>query len=119
MKPIKLTTPQEWAETFVNEDKLNECLRKTEAQIEIAKGRNFHAWPIIVISEDWNKALRNAVAQRYIDFGWHAVVHYTSEEKENLPGLTTFVLLTKEMLQTWHENNQYAQKFDYTIIKMD
>ena len=119
MELIKLTTPQEWASTFVSEDKLNECLKKTEEQIEIAKGRTFYAWPTIVISEEWNKALRNAVAQRYIDFGWEAVIHYTSEEKGESPGMTIFMLHTKESLSTWHNNNKYAQKFDYTIISKD
>ena len=79
-----------------------------EIDKELRENEPMFEWFEAQINCELPVVLRNAIAEKYIEAGWHKVYHHTTSENGERPGLTAFVFLTvttEEVFDRAHKNN--------------
>ena len=79
-----------------------------EIDKELRENEPMFEWFEAQINCELPVVLRNAIAEKYIEVGWHKVYHHTTSENGERPGLTAFVFLTvttEEVFDRAHKNN--------------
>lgn len=59
---------------------------------EIKKNHGYFPYEEAVLTKEYSQAIREEVARRYREAGWKYVIHRTSSENGERPGLTHFKL---------------------------
>lgn len=59
---------------------------------EIKKNHGHYPYEEAMLHKEYTQAVRNEVARRYREAGWKYVIHRTSSENGERPGLTHFKL---------------------------
>lgn len=59
---------------------------------EIKRNHGRHSYEDAVLTKEYSKFVRDEIARRYREAGWKYVIHRTSSENGERPGLTHFKL---------------------------
>lgn len=59
---------------------------------EIKKNHGHYPYEEAILGKEYTQAVRNEVAHKYREAGWKYVIHRTSSENGERPGLTHFKL---------------------------
>ena len=89
----KLTTPDEvrGIDRYVMVDKLiNEIEEKMKELIKCAERNHqrIRSPMTVIVSHEYSNDVRQRVAEKYLEAGWERVIHSTSSENGERPGLT-------------------------------
>ena len=91
-------------------DEIDKELKENEPMFEWFEAHVNGELPIV---------LRNAIAKKYIEAGWHKVYHHTTSENGERPGFTYFAFLLRKNRQPSDvkENNPRQRECDGKIEK--
>ncbi len=59
---------------------------------KIKRNHGNHPYEQAILPEEYSRVVREEVARRYREAGWKYVIHRTSSENDERPGLTHFKL---------------------------
>ena len=94
--------PQQYLETS-SKPKIAELEERLDEEILKYADREMYPWVSILIDPEYTEYVRNIVAKKYINIGWHTVCHQTSTENGENGGLTEFVFLTVQTLDKFEK----------------
>ena len=84
----------------------NTNFEELEAEIDdgIKKFHGWYPWEEAIIKGEYSLEVRNIIAKKYKENGWHSVYHQTSSENDERAGLTCFKFSTKELDDKYVKN---------------
>lgn len=100
---------------------VKEIVEKIDEKLRFEGECRNSEWFDVILPNEYREDLRNAVAKEYIDAGWDMVVHQTSTENGERPGITYFAFLTEHTVDSFFK--EYVDTLDkrkiYYVITKD
>ena len=100
---------------------VKEIVEKIDEKLRFAGECRNSEWFDVILPNEYREDLRNSVAKEYIDAGWDMVVHQTSTENGERPGITYFAFLTENTIDSFFK--EYVDTLDkrkiYYVITKD